>query len=307
MATFYISNANPVHYVKQTPDTNAAYNSKLFDEYAFKETILPWQQPVDFVQEWQQSDTLSQQVISSIGPVTFQVVDEYNQVVYATNFEQVAENGYVADTFIYELHQDLSIFDEGEYYFRIVVGNLILRSSVPQRIAEKIEGSILCRFSNFKYFSGIVFETGFSSSIRVPGTLIYKQPSSKDTLYEDQVLNMTMLDSKQFRLWNFVIGLETGIPDYLIDTLNPILGCSTVLLDGKQYAKNEGAKFEPTAEEGYSMRTWVIELREAVNRSAKLYEQDLLLTGQNHVISVTGSKGFGTDDDSATFTIKDVE
>ncbi len=104
---------------------------------------------------------------------------------------------------------------------------------------------------NYRYYNDIIFETGFPPSLRVLGKIKYKSPASRDTIYEDQVLNQSILNSVPFRIWELTIGGSSGIPDYLIDKVNRILGCSNLLIDGRLFTKSEGAKLEERALEDY--------------------------------------------------------
>lgn len=93
------------------------------------------------------------------------------------------------------------------------------------------------------------------------------EPGSKDSFYIDQVHNVVMLDSNTFNVLKFTFGNGRGIPNWMADKLNRILSLSYVEINGRQYVKNDGAKFEAIREKGYPFAGWSIEmvLAEGVN------------------------------------------
>lgn len=301
---FSTSFLNPIRYYQVNPAAQADYMSRHMDDFPFEQTILPWQEQTKFYQCWQLTDAIRQQFTSSVAPITLSILSDDGHTVFTDNFVQRQQNFYEPGTYLYEHSLDLSFFQEGVYFIQIKVGNLTLLSE-PQIFLQKIESSLLVEYKHSKYISGIVFESGFSPSLRIPAVLQYKNPASKRTQYEDQILNMTLLDSKHYRIWTLHIGISVGVPDYFIDLISQILECSTVAIDGRLFTPADGAKLEPSEEENYPMRGWSIELREHSNQSGKVYE-DITPLREHYIISVVDSKGFGLTNGS-DLAIKDVE
>ena len=120
--------------------------------------------------------------------------------------------------------------------------------------------------------------------------------TSKESFFEDEPLNPSIEDYKPYDVYELVVGGPTGIPDWLAKRLNRIIGCSTLKIDVRQYVKAEGAKWEPASEQNYPMRSWSIELREAINSSSAIHEEDAIVHGNIHIIATVNSKGFGLND-----------
>lgn len=305
----YIPFINPINYTEVDFANVEQYISKHMDDFPFTETIMPWEQQTRFFQPWQISDSIRQQITTTYGPVALNVLDCQGNTVYSTTFQQKQQDANNPGNYIYESDLALNIFTAGTYFLQIVAGSPAQKTliSEPLIFAETIENSLLIEFSHFEFYNDVIFETGIDMNVRIYGGLKFKAPNAKDTLYEDQSLNMTMLKSVPYRLWRLVIGNAEGIPDWFIDKLNRVLGCSTVSIDGRNYSKNEGAKMEESTEENYPMRAWAIELREKLNRDSKIFSS----TGNTNqpvsaVVSVE-TKGFVLNDNGGSYyQIEDV-
>jgi hypothetical protein len=266
MANYTISVLSPVKYVPE--GFTSAFNSRHIDDYHFEDTILPWEEVVHFAQPWQTGDTISQQVILPYDTVTFKVVDGEGAVHYSGNFTQKLYNFDDPLQKLFEHDYTPSALKDGLYQFVITcylsgssTPALTLISN-PQDVRDSHPQSLLLQYEHYQFREEVLFETGYRPSLRLLGTLKFDSPGSKRTVYEDQILNTTSLDAKRFRTWKLYCGSEVGIPDYLIDKLEAILGCSDVSIDGRYYTVPEGGKLEPVEEKDYPMRGWNVELRE---------------------------------------------
>ncbi len=294
----YIPALNPVHFVELDPVVDPRYHSRFFDRSTFRETIEEWEQSVNFCPIFQQSDTIRMQIQSSYSPISLQLKDRYDRVITSVSFAQKQQSLNMPGLFIYEAFLSLAAIEEGHYYLLMQCGNPVDISfiSEPINIKEVHENSILLEYQNYRFYNDVIFETGFTPSVRVLGSIKFKTPASKDTIYEDQVLNNTLLNSVPFRVWELVLSGSSGIPNYLIDKLNRILGCSSLSIDGRLFSKPEGAKLEEKALEDYPMRGWSIEMREKLNRSSNIYENESQVNRQHAIVINVDSKGFGADE-----------
>ena len=240
----YISLLNPVKFHENDPETLPQYLSKFFDEFPYLETIEAWEQYQPFCQTFQTTDSIKIQVQSNYAPLTIQVINSRGRVFDSVIMSQIAQNELEPGMFIYESDIELTDLDENVYFLKMLCGSLQTLISEPIYVKETHENSIYLQYKSTGYYGEIIHDTGFYPSIRVLGKIKYKQPASKDTFYEDQVLNMTLLNSVPYRIWELILSSSFGIPNYLIDKLNWILGSKTLFIDGRQFAKNEGAKLE---------------------------------------------------------------
>lgn len=314
MAVTIIPYINPLEFYEKGFTPQAQYNSKHINDYKFADTIYPWQQPTTFKQIWQLNDSIKLQFRSETGPLTWKLYDaNTDALIDQDTFDQLLENADNPGEFIYVADIDLSPYSAGCYYFEIELGSPVEKTLISETLifSNVFENSLLlqCTISSFY---GELIPVGspatYSFTIRLMGRLFYKNPASKDVVYEDQELNETMVDSKTYDLWELQLSDELGIPPYMIRKINIMLGCETVSIDGRYFTKSEGAKLEETNVDDYPMRGWKIELREQLNRRAR-YISTTGNTGQGYAVVVnTDSKGFTEEESGGSeFQILDIQ
>jgi hypothetical protein len=301
---------NPVQFTKITPDEIPQYVSRHLDDWQFPDTILDFEQRVCWRQGWQTSDSIRLQFQSNYSPLNLKLIRAQDEVVmYDVNLAVVRTNMDDPDYKIYQADVALNPYPVGFYYLKLSVGIggvLTLVSNVFE-ISIICENSLLLEYQHRKYYADVFFETGFSPSIRIPAILKMKPPGSIDTIYEDQEANMEMLKSVPYQLWTLSIGPE-GIPPAQIKRLNFMLGCSNMRLDGRYYTKNEGAKLDENTVEFYPMSGWSIELREKLNRSSVIYENEIVVDGTIAVVANVDSKGFSPNDaGGSVYQVEDIQ
>jgi hypothetical protein len=313
MGRIYTPYLLPVTFYDVEPDEVTQYISRHMDDYLLAERNTRWQNG-GYRQPWLMSDVIVNQFTNNLGAVTIKVIDCHQNLQFATAMQQKQQNTYEPEYFIYESSQALNSLNDDIYYLLAEVGtgpNKRLISE-PIEVSETHENTLLLEYKHRKYRGGVVFETGIEFSLRVHGFLQLKPPASKDTLYEDQVLDMTMVDSKPYRIWELIMfGPDGGIPDWMIDKLNWVLGCSDLRIDGKYYTKQEGAKIEEgdNIQNGL-LKSYRIELREQINRNSKVFSGTENTNEQLNILLNVSSKGFAdttTGDSSNIFQVIDVE
>jgi hypothetical protein len=301
---------NPVSFFDEDPDTDERFNSKDFIDWAFEDTILPWEEPVCWKQFWQTSDTIHLQLQSTYTPISIQVRDaDTGAVVNTIPYSVIIPNADNPDLRILECDIDLSVYPEGNYYLRRLFGSPVVlaqRSNIFE-LSEIHENTVLLEAKHYKEREDAIFQTGFFPSLRVKGTKKLDKLGSNDTIYEDQPGNREVLRSDNFRVWRLGIGGSEGIPDEIADKISRMLGCSYFLIDGKYYVKAEGANLEPNTVENYPMKGWSIDLREKLNRASKHYEQVTASNAQVSVIIAVDTRGFAEGNTGSVTTIEDVQ
>jgi hypothetical protein len=313
MARTYTPYLLPVTWYDVEPTEVTQYISRHMDDYLLAERNTRWQNG-GYRQPWLTSDVIVNQFINNQGAVNIKVIDCKQNLLFATPMQQKQQNQYEPEYFIYESSQALNALPDGIYYLLAEIGSgpnqrLI---SEPIEVSERIENTLLLQYKHRKYRGGVVFETGIEFSLRVHGFLKLQPPASKDTLYEDQVLDMVMVQSKPYRIWELVLfGPDGGLPDWMIDKLNWVLGCSDLRIDGKYYTKQEGAKIEEgeTLQNGL-LKSYRIEMREAINRNSKVFSGTENTNEELNILLNVSSKGFfdtSEDGSSTIVTIIDVE
>lgn len=308
--TLKIPFINPLQFYKETPDEDDRFRSRDFDDYGLDDTILPWEERVCWRQPWQLSDVIHLQVQSTYGPVKLLLYRASDDALIDTTIlSQGAANFNDPTLFLYECDVDLSGYPEGRYYYKLTFASpvvLTLRTDILE-FSENCENSLLLEYEHNQFREDMIFETGIRPGIRIPAVKKFKNPASKDTLFEDQVLNIEILRSDAYRIWTLHIGGAEGVPDFIADKLNRILGCNTVLIDGKQYTKADGATLQPKELENYPLRGWNMDLREKTNRASRIYEDEIAVNGQVAALVSVDSKGFGADTGGNETIIVDVD
>jgi len=140
--------------------------------------------------------------------------------------------------------------------------------SEPIDIQTSHENTVLLTYNNRRIgFDVNWLATNATFYFRVEGGFWEENftPATKDVIYFNQSHDPVLLSSVPFCVQKLTIGDAFGVPNWIADKVNRIFACSTVLVDGVGYCKNEGAKMEPAREKQYPMAAWTLELVEATN------------------------------------------
>lgn len=308
--TLYDSFLNPVKFHQLDNVQIPNYVSRFMDDWAFRRTIQPWQQDICFYQPWGQSDSIRLQYTANFGPFVLRMYNYLGQLVLTQSFNDVMQDELRPTYYIKQIAVSLAGFDPGKYFFVRDTGG-VLTYSEPFEILDAEDSGIMLtnqnptlyiEYSHYESYQGVKFFTPFAPSIRVPAVLRYKSPGAKDNVYEDQLLNMTLVNSVPFRIFDFTLGGNYGVPPYFIDKIARIFGCSSLSIDGRLYTKNEGAQFEPALLENYPSAGYSIELREKLNRDSIITENDVIIEGIAAAAIIMDNKGFGIDGGDTDYT-----
>jgi hypothetical protein len=274
MSKITIPYLNPVKFHKLTPDETAKYLTRHMDDWNFSNTVPAYQIKQHYYQPFQTSDSLELQLESSFTAHTAKIVDGCGVTVQTLTMVQGAESASEPGLFIYEISQSLAAIEPGKYYITINCNDELVLVSEPLEIKVVHEYSICIEYSHSQNKDGLIFETGKKLELRVGGHIFFKEPASKDTSYEDQSYDTTNLDSVPYRIYELYVGGSTGIPPYLIDKINRILGCNSVKIEGIYFAKPEGAKLEAIVADDYTLKGWTVDLQESENQYSFEFSND---------------------------------
>lgn len=301
---------NPVQLFDPNPVLADRYRSRDFIDFPLPDTILPWQQELDYAQPWQKSDSIYIQMQTNVGPVAFNLKRSDGSAVASVLFTQNGQSLNDPTMFIYELNMPLNIYDEGCYYGEITFGiSPVVFTLRTSKLDLKVEHaqSLLLQYKHFEYREDFIFETGIQPEMRIFGTNRYERTANKSTTYEDQVLNVQALRNVAFRTWMLLIGRGKGIPDWMADKIARIIGCSTFMIDANSFTKPSDSEMEPNGVDNYPMRGWKVLLRERYNRASRQYENNIPLNAQLVVMINSDSKGFGNSNSGSQTAVLDIQ
>jgi hypothetical protein len=279
---------NPLKFHKINPDLIPQYVSKHFELFPYADTIKAWETKRPYYQPWQLNDSICQQIEANYGPIAYELIDVDGRVWASGNFVQLMSSTSGDNFNVLELNLPLNTFNEGIYF--LTIENILI--SEPLKFLANQKNTVLLEYKHHQYTGDIVWATGFAPSVRVRGTVQPESTSSKDSFFEDQLLNLTLEDSKPFEVYKFLIGGSSGIPFWFAKKLGRILGCSTLMIDGHQYTRNAD-KLDPLTLDNYPMRSYSIELRDTINRGSLVIENDHIIQNKTSMIVLVNGEGFG--------------
>jgi hypothetical protein len=292
----YIPFINPLRFVDAARTNQVQYNTKQFDDYLFREQILDFEQNVCWRQPFSPNDIISLQLSANYSPIQVSFVGaKYGNTLSTFSLTSSIRNTYQPDYFLYEQNFNISDLPEGCYYVRIDAGSPVQKTLLSETfsISSNIKNTLFLEYENSSFYEDVIFETGIKFGMRIPGFIAAYEPASKDVVYEDQVLDNTILSSIPYRTFKLFVGAGQGVPDWLIDKVNRIMGCDTVTIDGKGFSKPDGSKWEKAEEVNYPMRGWTLPLREAINRKSSIFDSEGSTDKRIIVVHNIDSKGFG--------------
>lgn len=284
-----ISELNPVFFFKKGLALPPQYNTKFRDQFLEEATRKPWQGYGFYAQKWQTNDIIRLQFISNVAPITLFIYDcKGIRRKAPLLFTQKQQNRYSPGTFIYEASLALTDLPRGRYRLEVTIGDPVAETLESDwlDIADVWPNTVLWEYTNSFYYGDAIFATGWAPSFRLEAWFKPKPPASKDEIYEDQVLNQTMLYSDPFVVQTCIIGPSTGVPLWTPDKMIWILGCDNLTGDGKLFTKAEGAKFEEEEIPNYPLRGYTIDLRESLRRTSRVFPVDPTVGGKKLLVAM---------------------
>lgn len=264
---------NPLRYKEKGYLSD--YQTRYFDEHLFPETILDFEEHVDYYQPWQTGDQINQQLFSDADSMSISFYDEDDDSLIltqaATFVSSTTLNGTTYNCF--HIFTDTSDIGNGRVYAIVSAGGLQIESH-RMEICSNQRGTVLARYSNPKFYEDVIWEFLNAADVqmyfRINGYIKHNLPERVSSTYEDQPLNMTALKNTAFNSYSFITD-SAGIPTYMIDICNRVMGCKNLAWDNRAFTVPESNKWEEKEEERYPMRGWGIDMRESVNKKSKSF------------------------------------
>ena len=86
-------------------------------------------------------------------------------------------------------------------------------------------------------------------------------PAFSDTQFKDMFETVEVLQSIPYKIGLLSIGINGGVPTWVLDKVNRILGYDTIIIDDVQWYKDENAAWSFKKADNYAMKVGVINLR----------------------------------------------
>ena len=273
----YIPKLCPLRFVRLDTPVASGKNFIHFDEDWIEKQIKPYDTHVNYLQKWQQADTIKLQIKATYGPVKVDIIDCSQKVIKSVQLEPVVTAVVGQLWKCYEGNIQLADIAEGAYYAVLSVGSgefVQKFISEPIELKLKHENTMLFEYSHSYNNYGVLFETGYKPSFRCEAAITDFLPGADETVYTDQIYDTTLLSSTPFRNFKLTLGEPYGVSDWVVDLINRIYSCDTVLADRKQYARPDGTKMEKAERQGYPLLIWQMDLRESQNDYEQNYDAD---------------------------------
>lgn len=297
---FYIPFINPVKFVDKAQTNPAAYNTKHFEDYLFKNRLYEWQRQVGFAQVWQTTDIIKLQFEATFDPIIVDLLDENGNSAITLPALIGLQNKFIPNLYSFEIAMSLAGLSSGIYTLQVTAGS----SGPQQKIYTSgclyiydgiLADTILLEYWHNRYHEDVIFETGVKFQIRVHGSFSFMTPGTTSERYKDQAYNPEILSSRSFRQWTVHFGDLYGLPDDMVDLLNRIWTCNNVLIDGKAFGAVDGKLefIDGGSEFEYPKRGVKIMVEEGINRRSKIFAVDTDTTKRLVTSIIVDAKVFG--------------
>jgi hypothetical protein len=172
--------------------------------------------------------------------------------------------------------------DEGIFYLKaeIQIGTQAsIMYSEPIKVADSFPKTIVLFYNHNINDFDTLFTTGncHGMMIRIEGGMKSGgfQPGGIFDMYHDLDYVSEQLNATPFNVEKFTFGPGYGMPNYMIDKLNRLLSLSEFRIDGTQYVRADGAKFERAGVDEYPLAGWSIDLVRKENQ----FSEDINMYG----------------------------
>lgn len=245
-----IPKVSPLQWVPLNFTKDPRYNTYTMDEDWYKNRIKNYAETNDFFAPWQKNDLIFHQCqTNGLDPVKIQVLDgDGNFLGAPINIPNVPTSVLQNPQKLYQLLQAVAGLDEGQYYFLQTMGvgeGMASWISEGIWVKEKWDRTILFEYGNKRNRLGIVFTEGAQFSFRIHGYIGRYNPQSEFVEFIEQGQSVIPLGSVGYDTYKLMIGVDQPIPDYMMRKIDRIFNFSTVLIDGNQYTRDKGTKWEP--------------------------------------------------------------
>lgn len=263
---------NPVKFVP-----NSATPGKHFDQDWAYNQIKSFESKIRYYQKWQVGDTTVIQLESSILPEDLKVYDCTKTLKKSIEFVKVADGDDLGIN-VYEAEvnmDDLPVNKDYYFYIKATYGPALFEAiSEPIRLQTSWPGTMQFKYRNSFNDFGVAFSTGVEFSFRCEAGIMDFQPENESADYIDQIHNVEVLSGTPYRTFKLYIGDEKGVAPWVLDLLNRVFVCDHVEIEGLEYSKNTGAKWEVNRVKPWPLFGGALEIVATKNMSGLQFMSD---------------------------------
>lgn len=256
---------NPFKFLPNTENPGIHFD----DSWAF-EQIKSFETKVKYYQKWVSTDTTPIQIEASTIPDDLKIY--CGQTVKKSIAWTKKADGAEIGISIYEAIFDISDLDVNKTYYLYIKSGTFEAISEPIYSKTSWPNTLLFTYRNSFNDFGVAFTTGVEFSFRCEAGIMDFNPESEDANYVDQIHNVEELSGTPFRTFKLYIGDEKGVAPWVIDVLNRIFVCDYVDIEGLQYSKNTGAKWEVNRVKPWPLMAGSLEIVPTKNASGLQFE-----------------------------------
>jgi len=199
-----------------------------------------WQTKQCYFQKWQLSDTLKLQLIAE-APVNDLVIYNLDQSIADTV-------PWVLSAITLPDYPTYGIYEISYPFTTLGVGRFVIQQDQFEAeaidVADEWPNTVLFTYKNSTNDYSVVFDTGFEFNYRVEGWIGDYKPKNDRDVYNDQIRNLTQLNSIAYRQFSLKIGYKWGVPNKFLDKVNIITQCDQISIDGVPYQPIQDSEFE---------------------------------------------------------------
>lgn len=270
----FISHICPLKFVPNGITRNPQYNFIHMDDDWYINQVQFWIFKENYFQKYQLNDTIPIQILTNgIGSANVLIYDCRARLIATVPMTVIA--GPLQPPYIQleaTINPTLLGLGMQAYYVVIQAGSATPVISEGIQFATKWPVSLLFQYSNSENKQAAVFSTGYKGAFRAEGWISDFSAETKYTTYEDQPMDITLLNAIPYRKFKLNISAPKGVPDWVWEKAKRILALDTVTIDGHAYTLDDNAKAEVKNTEAWPKRYWSIAIREAANSEGVTFD-----------------------------------
>lgn len=293
--SIFHSDYNSLHFVTYNFHDNPSYNFKTTYDDWFENRNDAWLQNPFYVQKFQKTEILKDQIISNgIGNINLLVYECENARLVDT-IPYTAVPGLVPlPNVLLEAPINLVSYPEGQYFFVLEADGIKCAISERIHLLEKWPHTILLESTNSINKTTFFYSTGIKTLLRVEGLVKKIQPNVFTDISIDESGDSTLLYSTSNKKRTIRFGTAYGLPDYQYVKIALAIINDNWTCEGVKYTLEDGAKIEAASEvDGHPMYYYNVNCIVSDNTNGKTFTAPFTTLLQESVVLVVDAEAMG--------------